>query len=118
MYSQITTLEQINNTNPGSEKKFCLKYKLVEERWVTVTAKTYQEAYLKATKEVDRRILNRLVNGFRYDSIFTISSIVFLISGYKTFKKARNDINSKSTSREYRGMILDGVSIDINAKSA
>ena len=88
MYSQITTLEQINNTNPGSEKKFCLKYKLVEERWVTVTAKTYQEAYLKASKEVDRRILNGLVNGFiRYDSLFTISSIVFLINGYKTFKK-------------------------------
>lgn len=113
----VDVINQINDTNPGSEKKFNLCYLLVEKRYVTVNAKTVEEAYIKATKEVDRRIEGHYVSGFRFDNRFIIHAITFLKDGIQKFKGA--PWQSRDQTTLYRGTIIEAPkSLDNTSQAA
>ena len=102
----------INETNPGSEKKFQLDYLLVEKRQVTVTARTVEEAFKKATKEVDRRHKWITYNKpFRYDDKFIIRHMNFLKDGVKKFAKAPwNSV--ERTNDTYKDLVIEPADLE------
>lgn len=110
----------INDVNPGSEKAFRLKYLNVEEREVTVRAKTVQEAFRKATKEVARRKGTGYSAGTRLDEKFIIRNIAFLKNGIKKFTGAAwgsIDYNNHA----YDGLVIEPAdleSLDNNNQAA
>lgn len=114
-------LKELNDLNPGSEKRFELSYLNVETRQVTVYAKTVEEAYIKATKTVENRHKNRFVSGFRFDDKFKILYINVLKQGIMKFKNAPfnsiADFNAAIVS-DLRGAELGPDLLDNNSKAA
>ena len=107
---------EINSTNPGSQKRFKLQYLNVETREVTVIARTLEEAYIKATKVVDKRHENGFVSGFRFDNNFVIVWIDFIKDGFKYFKNLPYDKHYHN--RDYNGVKFGPEVLDNNSKAA
>mgnify|MGYP001568368915 CR=1 FL=1 len=110
-------VKEINNINPGSEKKFLLSYKLVETRYVTVNGRTVEQAYKRANKEVERRIEQGLVHGFRHDNEFKIRGLTFL-TGVKNFFKSKLDSWDSNTGNLYVGYLLTPELLDKDSEAA
>lgn len=114
-------LKDLNDFNPGSEKRFELNYLNVETRQVTVYAKTVEEAYIKATKKVEARHKTGWVSGFRFDNVFKIRYVNVLNNHVKRWKGAPwgTIVNYKAfTGNDLQGVELGPELLDNNSQAA